>query len=99
MTLIKISVNRFLELAEEIPVIDVRSPLEYNHGHIPGAVNIPLFNDKEREEVGIKYKSSGRIPAIILGLKLTGPEMSLKLEQALKITNNGNFLFIAGGEE
>mgnify|MGYP003323309766 CR=1 FL=1 len=31
------------------PIIDVRSPSEYSQGHWPGAINIPLFSDKERE--------------------------------------------------
>ncbi len=92
MNLERIPASRFLSLAESIPVVDVRSPSEYIHGHIPGAINIPLFNDKEREAVGIKYKREGRIPAIIYGLKLTGPEMSLKLKQALKNTENGRIL-------
>lgn len=88
----KIPAFRFLELSESIPVADVRSPSEYIKGHIPGAINIPLFNDKEREAVGIKYKKEGRIPAIIHGLKLSGPEMSLKLKQALTTTKNGKLL-------
>ena len=33
-------------------VIDVRSPGEYVHAHIPGAHNIPLFTDDERAEIG-----------------------------------------------
>jgi len=92
MTLMKIKADRFLELAEEIAVADVRSPSEYNQGHIPGAINIPLFNDREREEVGIRFKRGGRVPSIILGLKLTGPGMSLKLEHALKIAKEGKLL-------
>ena len=28
-------------------ILDVRSPAEYNQGHIPGAVNFPLFNNEE----------------------------------------------------
>ena len=92
MALKKIDVERFLELAESIPVTDVRSPSEFYTGHIPGAINIPLFNDKEREAVGIKYKKEGRIPAILEGLKHTAPTMSSKLEQALKIAKNGNLL-------
>ena len=54
MTLEKIPAEKFLKLAESIPVIDVRSPSEYKSGHIPGAINIPLFNDTEREAVGNK---------------------------------------------
>jgi len=88
----KTDVTAFLELAENIPVIDVRSPLEFSAGHIPGAVNIPLFDDNERAVVGTKYKKEGRIPAIIEGLRLTGPSMSEKLEQALKESKEGKLL-------
>jgi tRNA 2-selenouridine synthase len=88
----RINPELFLELAETIPVVDVRSPSEFAAGHIPGAVNIPIFSDKERETVGIKYKKVGRIPAIIEGLKLTGPSMALKLEQALEQANQGKLL-------
>jgi tRNA 2-selenouridine synthase len=88
----KVEVQKFLELAREIPVIDVRSPLEFNAGHIPQAINIPLFNDNERELVGKKYKNEGRIPAIINGLKLSGPGMSLKLKEAIKNSKGGKLL-------
>ena len=92
MTQEKIPAERFLELAESIPVCDVRSPSEYNSGHIPGAINIPLFNDLERETVGIKYKKEGRIPAILEGLKLSGPMMTEKLSQALSFSRDGKLL-------
>ena len=92
MSLKKISIEKFLKLAESLPVIDVRSPGEYSIGHIPGAISIPLFNDKEREAVGIKYKKSGRIPAIINGLEQIGPSMASKLENALKIAREGKLL-------
>ena len=32
--------------------IDTRSPSEFEHGHIPGAINIPLLEDEERAIVG-----------------------------------------------
>ena len=82
----KTDITTFLNLAGETPVIDVRSPSEFSTGHIPGAYNIPLFDDKEREAVGIKYKKEGRIRAILAGLQLTGPAMHSRLEQALKIS-------------
>jgi tRNA 2-selenouridine synthase len=88
----KIDVSAFLELSENIPVIDVRSPAEFASGHIPGAVNIPLFDDNERAVVGTKYKKEGRIPAIIEGLKLTGSSMSKKLELGLKESKEGKLL-------
>ncbi len=88
----KIDISRFLSLAEKIPVVDVRSPSEFNSGHIPGAFNIPLFDDKERETVGIKYKKEGRSKAIIEGIKLAGPKMHFKLHEALKIAKDGKLL-------
>ncbi len=88
----KISVERFLKLAEDIPVCDVRSPSEFNSGHIPGAVNIPLFNDLERESVGTLYKKKGRIPAILAGLEQSGPSMAGKLSRALETAVNGKLL-------
>jgi len=88
----KLNIDKFLELLELLPVIDVRSPSEYNNGHIPRAVNIPLFNDNERAIVGTIYKKGGRIPAILEGLKLTGPSMEMKLKEALKVAVDGKLL-------
>ncbi len=89
---IKTDIKTFLDLAGKTPVIDVRSPSEFGSGHIPGAINIPLFDDLEREAVGIKYKKEGRVKAIVDGLKLSGPSMHLKLEKALKISKEGKLL-------
>lgn len=85
----KIDVSDFLKVIEKVPVIDVRSPSEYRAGHIPTAINIPLFDDKERELVGTEYKKVGRSSAIIKGLDLTGPLMSSKLSDALKVAKKG----------
>ena len=88
----KLNISDFLKLAESVPVIDVRSPSEFKTGHIPGAYNIPLFNDEERAAVGTKYKREGRSRAILEGLKLIGSSMSLKLETALKLAKDNKLL-------
>jgi tRNA 2-selenouridine synthase len=88
----KTDITTFLDLSVKTPIIDVRSPSEFSTGHIPGAYNIPLFDDRKREAVGIRYKKDGRIKAILEGLKLSGPSMHLKLEQALKISKEGRLL-------
>jgi tRNA 2-selenouridine synthase len=88
----KTDITTFLDLSVKTPIIDVRSPSEFSTGHIPGAYNIPLFDDREREAVGIRYKKDGRIKAILEGLKLSGPSMHLKLEQALKISKERRLL-------
>jgi tRNA 2-selenouridine synthase len=92
MPVIKIDTIKFLELSDTIAVADVRSPSEYRLGHIPGAINIPLFDDEERAVVGTKYKKEGRLPAIIEGLRRTGPAMVSKLEQGLKTATEGKLL-------
>ncbi len=92
MTINKINIISFLELSEVTPVVDVRSPSEFNFGHIPGAVNIPLFNDEERKAVGTKFKKEGRMPAILEGLKHTGPDLFAKLQQGLKVAKDGKLL-------
>ena len=63
------------------PLIDVRSPSEFDKGHWPGAFNIPLFSDDERAAVGTSYKQEGRLKAIHLGLRITGPKMAALAEQ------------------
>lgn len=74
----------FLKEAGFIPVIDVRSPSEFQQGHVPGAVNIPLFNDEERKKVGTLYKNSGRDTAFMAGLDLVGPKLAAMVKEAKK---------------
>jgi tRNA 2-selenouridine synthase len=88
----KIETEQFLSKSTLIPVIDVRSPGEYLYGHIPGAINVPLFDDPQRVIVGTKYKKEGREAAIIAGLDLIGPNMSDKLDKALKLAENKRLL-------
>jgi len=47
--------------------IDVRAPVEFSAGHMPGAVNLPLLTDDERHTIGITYKEQGREAAVALG--------------------------------
>ena len=80
-----ITIEEFLTLRGTIPVADVRTPAEFTHGHIPGAVNLPLFTNEERVKVGTTYKQQGREAAILLGFNLTGPKWSGFIHQALQI--------------
>jgi tRNA 2-selenouridine synthase len=80
-----LDIDKFLQLAETIPVIDVRTPLEFAHAHIPGAHNLPIFSNDERVQVGTTYKQKSREAAILLGFDLTGPKWSGFIKQALKI--------------
>lgn len=57
-------------LAAATPFLDVRAPLEFHRGTLPGAVNLPLLDDDERHQVGTTYKSQGHDSAVALGHRL-----------------------------
>ena len=57
-------------LKGEAPLLDVRSPIEFNRGAIPGSINLPLLDDEQRRVIGICYRKSGRSEAIKLGHQL-----------------------------
>lgn len=75
--------NDFLE--ESTPLLDVRSPIEYASGHIPGAISFPLFEDEERSKIGTIYKKKSREDAIKEGLDIVGPKMRRFIEDAEKL--------------
>jgi tRNA 2-selenouridine synthase len=80
-----ILINDFMESSISIALIDVRTPAEFEHGHIPGAINLPLFSNEERIKVGTTYKQVGREEAILLGFDLTGSKWSGFIKRALEI--------------
>jgi len=80
-----IIVEEFMTLKKSLPVVDVRSPAEFIEGHIPGAINFPIFEDDERAIIGTIYKKQGRTPAIEKGLEIVGPKMAQFAHQAIKI--------------
>lgn len=82
MPIQKIPVEEFLKLAKQYPVLDVRSPGEYKHAHIPGAHNLALFTDEERKIVGTTYKQQSREAAIKTGLDYFGVKMKKMVEEA-----------------
>lgn len=64
------------------PLIDVRAPIEYAAGAIPGSVNLPLMNDEERHLVGLCYKKNGQAAAIALGHQLVSGEVKARRVRA-----------------
>ncbi len=76
-----INFMKTLEQSEKCPLIfDARSEKEYLHAHIPGAINLALFSNEERADVGTIYKHQGREAAIMKGLEYVGPKMSLYIK-------------------
>lgn len=86
MAIEKITIQQFLKLSTQYPVLDVRSQGEYTHAHIPNAINVPLFTNDERKIVGTAYKQQSREIAIKLGLDFFGVKMKQIVEDVERIT-------------
>lgn len=82
MPISKLSIKEFLELKI---ILDVRSPGEYDHAHIPGAISLPLFTNEERKIVGTAYKQESRERAIKIGLDFFGTKTVKLIEEVEKI--------------
>lgn len=87
-----IDIDQFIKLSETYPVLDVRTPAEYEQGHIPGAINLPLFTNEERIVVGTLYKQKGKQTAVLKGLEIVGPKLQEYVKEAIKLNRDGNFL-------
>ncbi|RXZ36307.1 tRNA 2-selenouridine(34) synthase MnmH [Oxalobacteraceae bacterium CAVE-383] len=64
------------------PMMDMRAPVEFANGAFPGAVNLPLMTDSEREQVGLRYKQQGQEAAIVLGHQLVSGQAKAARIQA-----------------
>ena len=76
-------------LSLQKPIIDVRSPLEYEKGHIPNAINIALFSNEERAHVGTVYKQQSKEDAIELGYTYVNPKLNHFISEANKAAPDG----------
>lgn len=85
-------VELFVEAARSLPVLDVRSPGEFEHGHIPGAKSFPLFDNEERAEVGTIYKQAGQLEAMSRGMDLIGPKVGRMFAEGVATARNGRLL-------
>lgn len=81
------SIDEFL--AGTTPIIDVRSPGEFAHGHIPGAHSVPLFANEERALVGTLYEQRGRDAAMLEGLRIVGPKLATIVEETRALAPDG----------
>lgn len=68
--------------------IDVRSEGEFAESRIPEAINVPLFNDSERAQVGTVYKQVGPVEARELGLQIASAKLP-QLVQAIQEAAEG----------
>src|SRR6476620_7526672 len=86
----QIDIENFLRLSEEYPILDVRSPGEFLHAHIPGALTLPLFTDDQRIIIGTAYKLQSRQLAVKKGLNFFSERMKAIPGEAEEIITNQN---------
>ena len=85
MGITRLTLSDFMALSHHHPVLDVRSPSEFQHAHIPSAISFPLFTDEERKIVGTAYKQESKQKAIKWGLQFFGTRMASMVEAAEEI--------------
>ncbi|PLX77264.1 MAG: tRNA 2-selenouridine(34) synthase MnmH [Desulfuromonas sp.] len=56
-------------------LVDVRTPAEFAEATIPGAINIPIFSNEERAEIGTMYKQVSKQDARMRGIELVAPKI------------------------
>lgn len=81
----ELGIKDFFAERNTLPLIDVRSPGEFEKGHIVGAINIPLFTNDERAHVGTVYVQQSKEKAIELGYKYVTPKLDWFVEQSRKV--------------
>ena len=79
----RVPISDFLALPH--PLLDVRAPVEYAQGHMPGALSLPLFSDEERAAIGTAYKQVNQETAVELGLEFFGPRMAATVRRAREL--------------
>lgn len=90
------NINEFIN--KDYLVIDVRSPKEFEKGHIKGSINISLFSDLEREIIGTIYKKDSIENAKSMGLTYVGPKLIEFLNKVKNLTNkNKIYVYCARG--
>ncbi len=70
-------------LAAFADIIDVRSPAEFAHDHVPRAVNLPVLSDDERAHVGTIYVQDSPHRARKLGAAIVARNIAEHLDGPL----------------
>jgi len=81
----------FLKFSD-LQIIDVRSPGEFEKGHIPRANSIPLFTDEERAKVGTAYTRQSKEIAMNIGIKFVRPKLQNFVDESRKIAPVGKVI-------
>lgn len=84
----EITVEQYSQMDKAVPV-DVRSPIEFEECSIPGAVNVPLFTNEERVEIGTLYKKEGSDAAKWRAMEMVSPKIPSMLKRIRDLKEEG----------
>lgn len=74
--------------------IDVRSPKEFNEATIPGAINIPIFDNEERELIGTLYKKNSVDEAKKNGVDIAAKKLPSIYAQVSKLNQDHQQIYM-----
>ena len=83
-----ITVEELINSKQYIPV-DVRAPIEHHESAIPGSINIPLFSNEERKEIGTIYKQLGEEAAKWRAMEIVSPKLPQLLSDIKDLKKTG----------
>lgn len=66
-------------------LVDMRSPQEYSEFTIPGAVNLPIFDDEERKHIGTVYTQESTEKAKRIGIEYASRKLPQLFEEISKL--------------
>ncbi len=89
-----ITINDWVQHREKFTLVDVRSPIEFMESAIPTAVNIPIFNNKERAIVGTLYKQRGKAAAKWRAMEIVSPKIPSLMREIHSLGQNGTIPLI-----
>lgn len=89
----KINYEQALQKKSKI-FIDVRSPAEHEESTIPGSVNIPVFSNQERKNIGTIYQKESPARARMRGVEILSPKIPSILKKIKQYKKKYNYVII-----
>ncbi|MEZ0361335.1 MAG: tRNA 2-selenouridine(34) synthase MnmH [Hydrogenobacter sp.] len=91
--MLEIEAHELYNLEDKV-LVDVRSPSEYNEFHIPGAINLPIFEDEEKKIIGFIYRTQGTQKAKDFGYSIAQSKLARIFDSFRKLKDNHRYVIV-----
>ena len=78
-------IHEMIKKGKKISFVDMRSPKEFSEYKIPGAINLPILDDNEREIVGKTYVKESVDKAKYLGINFAKDKLPSFYEKIIEL--------------